>query len=286
MAAFLYFFEKVNRAQLAPAGELSRSLLAARGLDDVLADVHKVPADAALIELSGAGPGGAGGVILVPHPVGGQESARVGYFPKFQAWEQAAEGLWIGRDREHPPMPEDLARRRQLPGYRVELAGGRWQIPVIRNHAGGTQLGQEWICTPGGGVETRIKAEYRKLWDDFAAVVDLFFDPEDPSPAGVFRMDVPEAMGHCLAALGLNYRLGRYEQNVLHLVDDETWSQILAAAVDIHTFWDVFADVQQSKKKRDAAAVERSRPDDTPGSGPTGPGEAESCPATVPVAES
>lgn len=282
MAGFCYFFERCTRAQIAPDGRLSRSLLASRGLDQVLADVVRVPADAAVIELSGSGPSGGSGAIVAPHPIGGEPGIRVGYFPQFQAWEEVADWLWLGHDREHPPTPEDLRRRKQFAGHPVTLAGAEWLVPIVRDQLGGTRLGRDWHCAADGQVEERIKAEHQALWDEFAAVVDLFFDPADPSPAGVFRMDASGAMRHSLAALGLNYRFGPHEQNALHLVDAESWMQILAAAVDVHTFWDVFTAVQQSKKKRDTAPC----PERACGSDGTAPGGPAPCPATAPAAES
>jgi hypothetical protein len=182
---------------------------------------------------------------------------RLGYYPEFQEWtEFSGTGgpVWVGLDREHPVTAADLARCKQFNGHAIELAGQQWTVPILRDPLGGTALPRDWMVGEDGQVSEKIKASYVELWDGFASVVDLFYSPDDPSPAGAFRLDRSEAMRRCLQVLGLNYRVGRFEQNLLNIIDADNWSSVLAAAVDLWTFWEVYRQSQEKKSARDAAA--------------------------------
>jgi hypothetical protein len=280
----LYFLPKVTQCQLNPEGKLNRSLLASRGLGDQFADVLTVPQDAALFELAGVGPGGNSGCILSALPPSKEPPLRTGFYPDFQRWtefEGPGGPVWIGLDTEHPTTAADLARPKQFDGHTIELGGQQWTIPIIRDPLGGTSLPRDWIVGNDGLVAERIKETYVDLWSGFTSVVDLFYNPADPAPAGAFRCDRSEAMRRCLQAIGLNYRVGRFEQNLLSIVDAENWSSVLAAAVDLYTFWEVYRQAQEKKRDRDAAILLASRqgPTDAPSGPPedspvTGPAEA------------
>ena len=114
--------------------------------------------------------------------------------------------------------------------------------------------------------------------EDFAGVVDLCFDPDHPSPAGLFQLDRAEALARALQAVAINYRVGRAEQNLLRLVNAENWSSILAVTVDAGTFWEVYLARQAEKKRRrgsgeakgEEAATSTGSPEDSPDTGPAG----------------
>lgn len=290
MSVPLYFLPKVTLAQLNPEGRLNRSLLASRGLADQFADVHRVPDDAAMFELTGLGPGGSSGCILAALPPDKQPPLRLGFYPDFQQWtrfEGPGGATWVGLDTEHPPTAEELARPKQFDGYEIELAGQQWKIPIIRDPLGGTRLPRDWIVGAGGEVDERIQASYLDLWNEFVSVVDLFFNPADDSPAGVFRLDRAVAMRRCLQAIGLNYRVGRFEQNLLGLVNADNWSSVLAATVDLWTFWDLHRGAQEKKTAQAKASAdgESGLPASTPESSDTLPGPLDSCPLIIPAVE-
>jgi hypothetical protein len=243
MSAPLYFFPKLTRAQLAPDGRPAAEILARHG-DLARAWADCAAGDFSLCELTGAGPGGASGTIVSALPADGVVPPRLHYAEEFQTWRQIGE-LWIGVDKEHPPAAADLRRKKIFQGYEVELAGEKWTIPVVRDPEGGSGLPRDFVYADGGRVQQRIKAAYLDLWEKFSRAVWMFFDPAGPWP---LRMDLAEGLELCLAALALNYRVGRIEQNLLGLVDSESWCLILAAAVDYPTFRDLAEAVEAQKK--------------------------------------
>jgi len=287
MAAPLYFFPQIRRAQLAPDNRLSRSLLAARRLERTFADVGEATRDCILFELSGTGPGGHAGMILSVLPVSGEAPLRAGYYPEFQTWTEIAGDVpyWVGLDKEHPPMPEDLARKKIFAGYKVELAGRTWEIPVIRDPLGSSGLPMSWRRDPDGGTSQAIRPDWAVLFERFGRALWLFNDPDGPYP---IRLDRGEALDLCIEALAVNYRVGIAEQNLLGLIDSENWFSVLACAVDWPTYRDVYEAVEGQKKTRllakEAAPASQST-EPGPESSVTSPGSPAACPATAPVTE-
>lgn len=292
MAPPLYFFPKLTRAQLAPEGRLSPAIVAQYGdLARTLADVVDLRRDASLAELTGAGPGGHSGSILCALPVDHEPPPRLGYAPQFQTWTRVACGLaaeaelWVGVDTEHPVTAADLRRRKQFNGYEVDVAGEKWTVPVVRDPQGGSGLPRDFVYDDGGKIQERIKGEYLALWEKFARAVWLFFDPAGPWP---WRIDLAEGVDLCLAALALNYRVGRVEQNLLGLIDSDTWVSILAAAVDYPTFRDL-AELATAQKKTAQAADRSTISREIPASDAstaTSPGPGDGSPDTGPAGES
>jgi len=283
MAPPLYFFPKLTLDQLAPGGRLDYQVLAGYGvgLERTFADVELVPRDAAAFDLAKAGPGGHSGSLLCALAPSGPPPVRVGYFPDFQEWEETLGGVWVAADREHPITAEDVSRRRRIGGYQVELAGQTWEIPVIRDPQGGSQLPSSYVYGKDRKATKQLKAQYVDLWLSLAKACWLFFDPEGPYPE--LSMELTEATNLCLDCLSVNYRVGMIEQNLLGLVDSETWTSILACAVDYLTYRDLARQVDEQKKTRyearlaelRAAAAETSppeSPDISPGPAASGPG--------------
>lgn len=280
MAPPLYFFPGVAKTQLVQDGKLSAEVLGPRNLTRTFADIEDAAAECFVEDLQGTGPGGSAGVILRAFATNGDRPTRTGYYPKdgVQEWTHFTEAggdFWVGVDTVLRPEPVDLLRKSHFPGYTLKLAGGEWVVPVIRDPEGGTGLPRKWIQEANGDVTEQVKEAYKDLWESFAGVVDVFFNPDDPSPAwGCWQIDRQEAMTHCLQALTIDYRIGRVEQNLLGLVNAENWVAILGAVVDLNTFFDVYTAAQESKKKRDDAREPKEESPDTE------PGEPDDSPDT------
>lgn len=269
MAPPIYFFPRLRAEQLAPGGRLARSVLDARGLGATLADVEAA-GQCSIFDAITSGPGGSSGTFLAALPVSGDAPPRIGYFPEWQEWQAFSNDLWIGRDKEHPPTPEDLRRKTAMvPGYAVELAGQRWEVPVLRDPRGGTGLPSTFFVESDGRVTDRVRDTHRPLFDRFAAVVDLFGNPDGPYPLALPRA---EALDLCLAALAVNYRIGRPEQNLLGLVGSETWDTILALAVDWPTYRDLYQEIERQKKTRRASSAASTATEPPRESAATSPG--------------
>ncbi|HEY4760948.1 MAG TPA: hypothetical protein VIH42_10250 [Thermoguttaceae bacterium] len=282
MAPPIYFFPKIQKHQLAGNGKLSQAILAMHGdLARTFADVIDLRRDASLSELTGAGPGGASGCLLTALPPIGEAPVRLHYAPEFQTWSKFGE-IWVGIDKEYPPTAADLIRKKTFEGYRIEIAGQEWSVPVIRDPEGATGLPRAWSFDDGGQVTERIKDIYQDLWRKFERATWLFYDPAGPWP---LCMELNEAVDLCLETLSINYRLGRIEQNLLGLVDSENWFVILAAAVDEPTYREVYEAVTKEKKTRILQSLESAKEAPAPGSIDILPGPPADCQDTGQAAE-
>lgn len=300
MAAPLYFFAKKQRADVIDekSDRFRPDLLRACGLletfgEDGADDAR--PSRAFVNELTKAGPGGSSGMIVTLLPGSGKDILRGGYYPDFQQWQLAQRGpdaeLWIGLDREHPPQPEDLLRsnaeleggepRGLHRGHRLPLADGRlWDVPVIRRPpaiaalspgASLTRLPMDIGWDADGRFCETIKPAYRALWEDTGALADIIFEA-DGRIRSKLEITVEKGLNWALRILGLNYRYGRHEQNLLRAVDKVNVWQVLGAAVDAPLVYELTA------KKNDG--------DQAPDPVNTPPGETGGCPSTDPAAAS
>jgi len=280
MAPPIYFFPSVTDKEMVSNGKLSSTFLDRFSLSLVLADLGSVAEDAFLSPISTAtGPGGHAGVLLCALPTNGAKPERLGYYPDLQDWtEEEANGqlLWVGVDKEQPLRAKDLMRKTVIRGYTCELPGGTWSIPVIRNYDGDTTLPKSWRWDCNGQVTETVQATYRELWDDFAAVVDLYFS-EDEDSQGVLALSPNDAMLRSAQVLGVNYRFGRIEQNLMGVIGSETWMTILTCAVDLPTFQDVFEAIQQRKQKKRGDGIDPAVKDELPN---TSHGPPDASPAT------
>ncbi|MHC4176235.1 MAG: hypothetical protein ACYSWU_01940 [Planctomycetota bacterium] len=258
-------------------GKLSPKFLDRFSLSLAFADLGPVAEDTFLSPISTAtGPGGRTGVLLCALPTNGDKPERLGYYPDLQNWEAVEEDgqtCWVGTDKEQPIRPVDLVRKSVIPDYVCDLPGGKWSIPVIRNYEGGTGLPKDWRWNGNGEVTEIVQATYRGLWDEFAGVVDLYFGENEDEPAGVFSLSPAEAMQRCAQVLGVNYRFGRVEQNLTGVIGSETWMTILACAVDLPTFRDVFEQIQQGKQKKSDGEDDQEPRDELPNTSPGPPGD-------------
>lgn len=295
MAAPLYFFARRQLGDVVRDDRLLPSVLRESKLADTLADVTSAQ-QCCVNEITTHGPGGASGVLLTVLPASGETPKRVGFAPDFQIWKQASKSpdgsgkdLWIGVDREHPPTPADLLRRTasrvagemRAPhsGYQITLADGLcWTVPVIRRPPLVERHGLPLTALPrdlgwdleGKFVET-LKAEYQALWEDTAGLIDLFYESaDDPARTafrqGLWEMSIEDGLRWALRILGLNYRYGFHEQNLLRAVDRSSVFLVLGAAVDTPLVGSV---LQAEAQKKTATAM--SSP---PGTASISPGPA------------
>ena len=267
MSAPLYFLPGIFSAQLLAGGTLSRQVLADRGLGDVLADVSLD--DLTRCEITSAGPGGKPGMLLSALPAKTREPPRrLGYYAndKHVAWTSHRRGdVWVGVDAISPPTPADLLRHEPLGGHLVMLEGRTWEVPVIRCPLGGSDLPRSLAYDDDERLIARIKAQYLPLWERTEKIADSVWGDSPKT------FSTTECVEIALAALALNYRVGKIEQSVLAIVDDRNVMDVLRAVID----WPkVLAAIEAQKKTTP-----------TPTSINSPPGGAGSCPATGPAAE-
>lgn len=255
----LYFLPGLTLAALAPGGRLSQSLLAQRGLSDVFRDLTGPGTDIMASEPHGS-PCGQAGVLLAYHTGSGEPPRRFGFYPAEQTWHAAAGEVWIGLDNASPPRPEELARRRLIPGFEATLGDGqRWAIPTLRRHDGSTELARDMFFDASGVLQQPLKERCRRDFDDFAVVAEWFFESEGFAAAS---FDPGAALTFAVRALSINYRYGQAEQAILRLVDSDNYLTVLGAVVDVNFY---LAAIRAEAEKKTASAdppPEPGPPDD------------------------
>lgn len=257
MAAPIYFFPKLTRQAFAAGDKPNPRILLERGLLDVLGDVPSLEHDTVCTEIVGSGPGGASGVLLSVKPPRGRDIGprNHGYFAQFQDWHHVVDAgdlqLWIGLDKEHPVTPADIQRPKPCDGRALDLADGAvWTIATVRRPNDTSELPQDLGWDDRGNYRETVKPQYRALWDDTAEVIEWFLDKQ------LLIENMPRALDLCVRGLGVNYRYGRHEQNVLKLIDSVNYATLMAWMVDLPLRAAWF----EAEKKRAA----------TPSSAPTG----------------
>lgn len=242
MSQPLYFLPDRAAADLATAdGRVHRGALAAVGLADTLADVATVE-QLGMVPVTGNGPGGRSGVVICAQRADGAVPERVGFYPDCQEWSEHRGGaLWIGLSTVSPVTPADLMRRGNrggsggtprppFAGHLVSLAGGEWEVPVIRRvgPAGWSALPTRLYWDDGGAFQQEIAPEYRAIWDETGAACNLLLD----SIQGGQSVDLEWAVDLGLRALALNFRVDRLLQGRLGLIDSTNWQTVIEAMID------------------------------------------------------
>jgi hypothetical protein len=281
MAAPLYFFPRLTLAELFRGDELNRRPLIAAGVEEVLRDVRS-RGDVCPMEIVRGGPGGHSGVMLYAIPNSKELPGQLGYYPDSQEWQEASDRLWIGTDREHPPTPPDLERKRLRRGYFLpHPSAGSGQaalhIAVLRSPAEIHSLPEDFSLSASGKLVRSIKRDYLQLWEDSAEIWDLVIERREGS-----EIDIGRGVKFCCRVLGVNYRFGPLEQNLLHWIDSENWMEILCLCVDLPA-------LKEHGALRDAAQSqdpEKKTPSPAPGSAKPSPGSPGGGRSTGPAAAS
>ncbi len=253
MAPPIYFFPNEPLSTVVQ-DDRPGPVFARLGLDRTFTDVVSTQRQCWVEQpTTGAGPGGHPGTFFCALQTARPRPARLGYYPEHQEWREfhaPGGAFWAASDRGDRIAPEDLARSISLAGdcYVCQLPSGRWRVPVIRDPDGGTGLPCDWpVDLATGRVVPAIKAAYRETWDLYGEVVDHFFDPDKPAST-LGRTDPAAAIRWCLAALAIHYRVGLVEQNLMGIVDAETWFTIASSAVDLPTRTEVWKAVEASRR--------------------------------------
>jgi hypothetical protein len=233
MSAPIYFFPALARAELVSIkGGLVPETLDRYGLTAILGDVK--PKQFWATDHATLGPGGQKSGCLFSTNTGPVVAVRVGYYPDFQKWTMVRRDpeLWVGTDKEYPPVPADLVRPKTIRGWKVTLAdGNEYEIPVIRSPGLVTNLPRDMYYDASGAMKIEIKPDYQDLWD---AAKDLWDRLISRLNVGD-EFEWSDVLLQCLRFLGVNYRVGIYEQSVLRLIDtsEPVWLATLLAVLDV-----------------------------------------------------
>jgi hypothetical protein len=215
------------------------------------------------------GPDGGDGVIVA-------EDGRVspgdhGFFKDRQEWRKIpGSPAWVGMFTGRQPVPEDLARSKQLPGHWVTLLDGQaWHCPAAKRWI--EQEGElRWLCPlpqrarlgeDGRWQSGDVIPQYAAVWGlarrwEAMRVSAPIETTDGQNARQVFAFD--DLLTGAVQALAVNYAIGPAEVDLLGLLSDETAVKILDALSDIPTR------IAWQKKSADAA----------PAGTTTGPGSA------------
>ncbi len=247
MAQPLYFLPGIFRQNAFSGERFAPSILRERGIDGIFADVSAE--ETGYNEVKGNGPGGRSGTILYYHRPDGKIPHCTQYQPAKQEWHEVSELLWIGTSLDEPVTPKDLERNKVHAGYRLEIQGDELTIPIIRRPDDSTELPRDMYWERGTPTQSVQKA-YRKYWEASAEVLNWFV----PDLDAVRRVDQWKALTLAIDVVGINYRYGVNEHNLLRWIDAQNYLQVLSWSID----YPGYASLQEAEKKSASSAVEAS----------------------------
>lgn len=265
---FYYFLPRIAKETVQIGDELSPAVLAEHGLAEILADVRRVPAHAAVSYVHNSnGPGGQPGTIITP--VSKHNGAGlIGNLPDRQTWVAVGDGkkLWVGALTKSPPSPLDLERWQTIGGYRVaDPQSYEWLVPVAR--APQMQFGtlpQSFTFGPAGEVIPNLQPQYQWLWELGRDIRDWYVAESGPSKeatpaeqAAHVRLPFTWLVREAARILGVNYRVGLAELNLLHTLGRSVLTQSTVHAICQTVYgWEVF----EEAKKNETAEEESTAP--------------------------
>jgi hypothetical protein len=246
---FYYFLPQLTCEQVVEGELLRRDVLAAAGLAEILADVRKVPAHAAVNYVrTPVGPGKQVGTVISPVSKA-HGSGFVGNDPAKQRWvpgpltthhSPPTPAYWVGSLIGNPPTPPDLERWSVLGGAIVtDKCGWEWRVPIARapQQPFGS-LPQTYTFDAAGEPQPHLDPAYQWLWDLAGEIRNWYVraagPPEDATPAEQAAYVPPkfaELVKHAARILQVNYRVGPLELNLLHELGRPVLSQLLVHGI-------------------------------------------------------
>jgi len=250
MAGFAYFLSGATKADLLDRrGRVRVECLQRFGLEHVLRDVTDSPRDL-VVEQVAAGArrewGGHAGLFIVPVPITGNLPTPLQFGEHWDgrlhgAGEDYETRICWHHDAAQQPQPDDLERRRIVPGYSIQdNTGQRWLYPAVRglDHYpapyGG--LPGDWTFEADGSAKLVLSPDYQQLWAMTARVWDHLTGAE-PVERPVSPAELAQI---ALAALAVNYRIGPGEIAVLQtlgrgVINSHNLPVILQAICDVES---------------------------------------------------
>lgn len=232
MSQPLYFLRNIQHDGangIAPGGHFNRDLLEEFGIADTFRDCEGVGIDCGACPTNGGDDveGWSGIILFYQQPDGLKLPSHTGYGRGNIQWTKMSEKLFIGIDKDDPPKPHEMARKKQFSGYFHE----EWMIPIIRRPDDTTELPCSFRFYNVGRKEV-IHDKYRDVYDRFGKVADWFVN----NKFNTDEFDKWEAVEMAIAAIGVNYRFSKLEQTVLDIVTTEDFATLLGMAIDFFAY--------------------------------------------------
>lgn len=235
MSSPIYFFPGVRPLAIVDRDRLRFSFLEGRGVAAAFAGVKSVQADTCCVEITGKGPSGRTGTMLVA-TCGREPPLHLTYAPDHQTWIEGPAGAdcWVCLAKDHPPTPADLARSPHPQGRAVELGdGNKWHVPILRSpfdreSHGRSHLPRDFYYDKNGQLAMRLQADSERLWELSGVAWDHYLK-RDEHPT----IDSELLMELAIGALAINYRVGKVEATLLGpLIGSANWEAIVEAILD------------------------------------------------------
>ncbi len=171
-------------------------------------------------------------------------------------WKKG-KGFSLGVLKGQQVTPDAIQRDVVRPGYWIACADGqRWQIPAAAKLPHRHGLDAE-------GEHTReVVAQYRDYWDKSQQYAVQFFqaidavdilrqsNPRLPIDEPQVTFTLADTWAFCCRALSINYRLTPEMVSLLGLIDDDSMSNIVKAAIDLMHLIDV-----KTEKKKEVVGI-------------------------------
>jgi hypothetical protein len=223
---FLYFFPGLTEK------EITREWLRGSPIAEPMRDIWERNEGFRLrnITVVNNGPSGSG-IIFAAVNDPEQSQQPIGYYKDHQRWTDCG-SYWLGIDDRFPPTAVSLERRKVVPGIDTELAAGWvWCLPIIRQPDKDTRAANV-CCLPSVQTSTAMKVpeRYRAIWQLTGTLFDWMYNaiPLTDSKSDGMRFVYESAA----VLLGVNYRVGPHETDVLECFEDEDVSAVIRAAID------------------------------------------------------
>ncbi len=241
MSKFVYFLPAVTPSQIATSGLLKKELAKA-GLQYLGVtrpnEISVVPARPDVR--------GNPGVVLA---IGPEDPKPDEHY----VWLDC-KSFHVGCQSDQPPGPPDTARPQLCAGYNVTDAAGRdWVVPIARSPIdGNVTLPADFLFDLQTGVATsRVKPEFDWLWELTATLHGHWHGTEN--------LPASQLAAAALKILGVNYRIGAAESNLLQFVgcpviDHQTTQLITLFCLDNPQL--------DEQKKKDTTPGDTSQPPD------------------------
>ncbi len=277
-----YHFLPLAEDEMQTSGNYDPKQLARFGLATVLRDVVAWPDDAVMSPAFNFAPAdGLSGVILYPKTMDGPEPPSWSYREDQQSWtrveQPGCEARWLGWNKDEPPTPKGLIRKRPFKDYELEdNRSQKWYVPAARSSdPRRASLPTVFTFDQAGEVIRQVDDEFVWLWELSGQVLDCL--------AGRTEQDEAWRARAAISILAVNYRIGTAEVTELvnagvKLLTTETIKGILGAVID----QDLTQEYEDSVSKKKAAGG--SSPALAPASSSASPGAEIASPTTDPAA--
>lgn len=203
------------------------------------------------------GPDGTGGMV-VTFNVRGERLHPA--FNTDQTWIPTDQAWYVGVNKAERPGPDDLARARVIEGHLVELLDGkRWELPICRSVVRGSTLPKRLSLNADGKSIARVELdEYVELCSKAEKFFGQFYAAMQAATAEQqsqsFEWDEVELYTTASEALGVNYRVSRWEVELLGLFSDEKMFEVLKAITDVPSI-EAAGEALKKKQMAEASSV-------------------------------